>query len=54
MYRSKTEPTLITSGGDGIKSTNTDETDKGYVIIDGGTFTITAEGDGIRQKPCYV
>lgn len=40
----------ITSGGDGIKSTNTDETDKGYVIIDGGTFTITAEGDGIQAE----
>lgn len=40
----------ITSGGDGIKSTNTDETDKGYVIIDGGTFIITAEGDGIQAE----
>lgn len=40
----------ITSGGDGIKSTNTDETDKGYVIIDGGTFTITVEGDGIQAE----
>ena len=40
----------ITSGGDGIKSTNTDETDKGYVIIDGGTFTFTAEGDGIQAE----
>ena len=40
----------ITSGGDGIKSTNTDETDKGYVIIDGGTVTITAEGDGIQAE----
>lgn len=40
----------ITSGGDGIKSTNTDETDKGYVMIDGGTFTITAEGDGIQAE----
>lgn len=40
----------IASGGDGIKSTNTDETDKGYVIIDGGTFVINAEGDGIQAE----
>ena len=32
----------ITSNGDGIKSTNDTETDKGYVLIEKGTYNITA------------
>lgn len=47
------------SGGDGIKSDAIDtdvldtgaiEPDKGYVIIEGGNFTINADGDGIQAE----
>ncbi|MDD3404597.1 MAG: carbohydrate-binding domain-containing protein [Hespellia sp.] len=40
----------IESQSDGIKATNIKETDKGYVMIDGGDFTITAEHDGIQAE----
>ncbi|MGX7200303.1 carbohydrate-binding domain-containing protein [Enterococcus nangangensis] len=39
---------LTTTGGDGIQSTNTEESDKGYVAIDGGTFTINSQSDGVQ------
>ncbi|MCH5212709.1 MAG: carbohydrate-binding domain-containing protein [Oscillospiraceae bacterium] len=56
-FTNKTGTVNITSGGDGIKSDAIDtdivetgaiEADKGYVLIEGGTFTINAEGDGIQ------
>lgn len=40
----------IEAGNDGIKSTNIDETDKGYILIEGGAFTITAGADGIQAE----
>lgn len=37
----------INSEGDALKATNTEETDKGYVMIDGGSFQITSTKDAI-------
>ncbi|MCH5187200.1 MAG: carbohydrate-binding domain-containing protein [Oscillospiraceae bacterium] len=51
-FTGKTGTVKITAGGDGIKSDAIDggtlEHDKGYVIIEGGDFTINSEGDGIQ------
>lgn len=40
----------VTAGKDGIKSTNTDEADKGYVLISGGALEISAGEDGIQAE----
>ncbi len=40
----------ITSGGDGIKSTNTEDPTRGYVYIEGGDFVIAAEKDGVQAE----
>ena len=40
----------IDAGGDGIKSTNVEETDKGYVLIENGAFQITSGNDGIQAE----
>ncbi|MBQ3692327.1 MAG: carbohydrate-binding domain-containing protein [Clostridia bacterium] len=40
----------ITRGGDGIKSTNTEKEDKGYVYIGSGKITITSDNDGIQAE----
>lgn len=40
----------ITSLGDGIKSTNTEDKDKGYILIENGTFNIDATLDGIQAE----
>lgn len=40
----------IIASADGIKSTNTEESDKGYIMIDGGTLTIDAGLDGIQAE----
>jgi len=40
----------INSGADGIKSTNTEDSKKGYVLIEGGKFNITAAQDGIQAE----
>lgn len=37
----------IKSGGDAIKTTNEEDSEKGYVLIDDGIFNIEAELDGI-------
>ena len=42
--------TVNTPAGDGIKATNATETDKGKVIINGGTITVKAFGDGIQGE----
>ena len=42
--------TVNTPAGDGIKATNATETDKGKVIINGGTVTVKAFGDGIQGE----
>lgn len=40
----------LTSEKDGIQASNTEDTDKGWVQIDGGTYTITSSGDGIQAE----
>lgn len=40
----------ITAGGDGIKSNNDTDADKGYILLDGGTYRITAAQDGIQAE----
>lgn len=40
--------TLTTTQGDAIQASNTDETDKGYIAIDGGEFSITSGSDGLQ------
>lgn len=40
----------ITAGSDGIRSDNTEDTDRGYVYLEGGTLTITAGNDGIQAE----
>ena len=42
----------IDSGDDGMKATNIEETDKGYVLIEDGSFQITAGGTGFRRRRC--
>ena len=42
--------TVNTPAGDGIKATNSTEADKGKVIINGGTVTVKAFGDGIQGE----
>ena len=39
---------LTTSDGDGIKSTNDTDADKGWILIKGGIFNISAYNDGIQ------
>ena len=38
----------VIAGGDGIKTDNSKETEKGYIYIAGGTIDITSEQDGIQ------
>lgn len=38
------------SGKDGIHAENTDDTSLGFLYISGGTFIITADGDGISAS----
>ena len=40
----------VNAGGDGIKSTNTEDGNRGYVYIESGSFNITAENDGIEAE----
>lgn len=42
----------ITSGGDGIKTSNTEE--KGFIYFEGGSINITAETDGIQASSDLV
>lgn len=42
--------TLNTTEGDGIQANNTEDAEKGYVAIDGGTFTIQSGRDGIQAE----
>lgn len=44
-------PTITaTAGGDGLKSTNVDDTTLGYVSVSGGTLDLTTDGDGIQAE----
>lgn len=38
----------VTAGGDGIKATNTEDENRGYVYIESGSYVITAQNDGIE------
>ncbi len=44
--------TVETTSGDGIKTTDTEDTEKGWIIINGGTVNVTAKGmaDGIQAE----
>lgn len=42
--------TITTQTGDGIQASNTEDTSKGWIEIDGGTFTIHAGNDGIQAE----
>lgn len=42
--------TLNTTEGDGIQANNTEDAEKGYVAIDGGTFSIQSGRDGIQAE----
>lgn len=44
------EYTLTTTEGDAIQANNTEDTSKGYIAIDGGTFTISSGRDGIQAE----
>lgn len=40
----------VKAGGDGIKSTNTEDENCGYVYIESGSFNIEAQNDGIEAE----
>lgn len=40
----------MNAGGDGIKATNTEDENRGYVYIESGSFNITAVNDGIEAE----
>ena len=40
----------VQAGKDGIHSENEDDTEKGFVLVESGSFAITAAGDGIRAS----
>lgn len=42
--------TIETTEGDGIQANNSEDTEKGYVAIDGGTIAITSARDGIQAE----
>ncbi|MFP7288086.1 carbohydrate-binding domain-containing protein [Shouchella clausii] len=44
----------IRAEGDGIKSTNSEEADKGFIAISAGTFDIEAGSDGIQAETRLV
>lgn len=44
----------VNAGGDGIKSTNTEEENRGYVYIESGNFNITAQNDGIEAQTALI
>ena len=39
---------IRSSGGDGVKSTNDEDTSKGFVTVDGGSLQIEAQGKGVK------
>ncbi|MDF2800961.1 MAG: dockerin type 1 [Anaerocolumna sp.] len=44
----------VNSQGDAFKSTNAEDTSKGFVIIDGGNFTITSGSDGFQAETTLI
>lgn len=44
----------ITAGGDGVKSSNTEDTSLGYVYVEGGTLNIDTQEDGIQAETDFI
>lgn len=44
----------ITAGGDGVKSSNDEDPTRGFVSMDGGTFTVTGCEEGIEAQEVIV
>jgi len=40
----------IHAGNDALKATKADDTEKGFIVVDSGSFQITAEGDGFSAE----
>ncbi|MEN2767514.1 carbohydrate-binding domain-containing protein [Ornithinibacillus xuwenensis] len=40
----------IVASGDGVKSSNDEDEDKGNIVLESGTLTILADGDGIQSE----
>lgn len=51
---SKLSVTVKTTAGDGIKSTNAEETERGTVEINGGTVNVNSYADGIQAEQEFV
>nr|WP_198044592.1 carbohydrate-binding domain-containing protein [Lysinibacillus timonensis] len=55
LFTMKNANITITALGDGLKSSNDEDEDKGHVVLQSGTLSIEAEGDGIQsEKTVYV
>ena len=49
------EATLsVKSVGDGVKSSNTEDEEKGNIVLESGSITIQSEGDGIQAEKALV
>lgn len=48
--KAKDAKITINAGGDGIKSTNSEDSNRGFVYIENGSYNITAENDGIQAE----
>ena len=46
--------TITTSDGDTIKATNEDDSTKGYVVINGGTYNLSSADDGIHAETALI
>lgn len=44
----------LTAGGDGMQSNNSEDTSLGFVIIDGGSYVVKAENDGIQAETALI
>lgn len=48
--KAKDSQITLDSGGDGIKSTNSEDENRGFIYIENGSFDITAQNDGIQAQ----
>lgn len=48
--KAKEAKITLNAGGDGIKSTNSEDSDRGFVYIESGNYNITAQNDGIQAQ----
>lgn len=46
--KTKDSAVVVTSGGDGIKSTNSEDGSKGFVYVENGNINITSQNDGLQ------